>query len=102
MSKDPYANYVVKTAMEVLEEGKQRDQLYAVLLSHQAELVSSFPFYTVVNTPKRDPHFGPFFAKCPLFCHKEEVPFAKHIVAMLSFYRQSEKDNSNAVKAEEK
>ncbi|KAL3772927.1 LOW QUALITY PROTEIN: hypothetical protein ACHAW5_005911 [Stephanodiscus triporus] len=38
MSKDPYANYVVKTALEVLEEGPQRDQLYAVLLSHQAEL----------------------------------------------------------------
>jgi hypothetical protein len=67
MSKDPYANYVVKTAMEVLEEGKQRDQLYAVLLSHQAKLVSSFPFHTVVNTSKRDPHFGPFFRKMPAF-----------------------------------
>lgn len=46
MSKDPYANYVVKTAMEVLEEGPQRDQLYAVLLSHQAELVSSVHYIT--------------------------------------------------------
>ena len=62
MSKDPYANYVVKTAMEVLDEGKERDQLYAVLLSHQAELVSSIPFYTV-NTSKRDLTSVPFSQK---------------------------------------
>lgn len=38
MSKNAYANYVVKTALEVLEEGKQRDQLYSELLSNLAEL----------------------------------------------------------------
>ena len=40
MSKNAYANYVVKTALEVLEEGRQRDQLYSELLSNLAELVS--------------------------------------------------------------
>lgn len=38
MAKDPFANYVVKTALEVIEEGEQKDKLYAKLLSHQAEL----------------------------------------------------------------
>eukprot|EP00579_Thalassiosira_antarctica_P009940 CAMPEP_0201920654 /NCGR_PEP_ID=MMETSP0903-20130614/9214_1 /ASSEMBLY_ACC=CAM_ASM_000552 /TAXON_ID=420261 /ORGANISM="Thalassiosira antarctica, Strain CCMP982" /LENGTH=525 /DNA_ID=CAMNT_0048457451 /DNA_START=98 /DNA_END=1671 /DNA_ORIENTATION=+ len=38
MSKNAYANYVVKTALEVLEEGRQRDQLYSELLSNLAEL----------------------------------------------------------------
>mmetsp|Transcript_34568 Transcript_34568/g.60797 ORF Transcript_34568/g.60797 Transcript_34568/m.60797 type:complete len:316 (-) Transcript_34568:1007-1954(-) len=38
MSKNAYANYVVKTALEVLEEGQQRDQLYSELLSNLAEL----------------------------------------------------------------
>ena len=38
MSKDPFANYVVKTALEVIEEGEQKDKLFAMLLSHQAEL----------------------------------------------------------------
>ena len=40
MAKDAYANYVVKTALEVLEEGPQRDQIYGELLSNLAELVS--------------------------------------------------------------
>jgi hypothetical protein len=38
MAKDPFANYVVKTALEAIEEGEQKDKLYAKLLSHQAEL----------------------------------------------------------------
>ncbi len=40
MSKDPYANYVVKTALKVLQDGEQRDRLFSILLSHQADLVS--------------------------------------------------------------
>jgi hypothetical protein len=38
MAKDPFANYVVKTALEAIEEGEQKDKLYAKLLVHQAEL----------------------------------------------------------------
>ena len=41
MAKDPYANYVVKTALEVLEESDQRDELYSELLANLAELVSA-------------------------------------------------------------
>lgn len=45
MAKDPFANYVVKTALEVIEEGEEKDKLYAKLLSHQAEL-EDVPFST--------------------------------------------------------
>ena len=40
MAKDPYANYVVKTALEVLEVGHLRDELFRELQSNLAELVS--------------------------------------------------------------
>jgi pumilio RNA-binding family len=45
MSKDPYANYVIKTALKVIEEGEQRDKLYSILLSRRAELVSPHSFH---------------------------------------------------------
>ncbi|KAL3807999.1 hypothetical protein ACHAXA_011161 [Cyclostephanos tholiformis] len=70
MSKDPYANYVVKTALKVLQEGEQRDRLFSILLSHQADL--------------------------------EEVPFAKHIVAMLNTHRQSGEEDTAMVNVEDK
>jgi hypothetical protein len=38
MAKDPFANYVVKTALEVIEEGDQKDKLFTMLLSHQSGL----------------------------------------------------------------
>eukprot|EP01082_Thalassiosira_pseudonana_P015105 g13592.t1.3.5e17418b g13592 g13592.t1 contig82:79516-81229(+) len=40
MAEDAYANYVLKTVLEVLEEGEQRDALFAVLASSLEELVS--------------------------------------------------------------
>ncbi len=40
MSMDSYANYVVKTAMDVVESSPQKDQLFGVLISHLRELVS--------------------------------------------------------------
>lgn len=40
MAEDAYANYVLKTVLEVLEEGEQRDALLAVLASSLEELVS--------------------------------------------------------------
>jgi hypothetical protein len=39
MAKDPYANYVVNTALKVLERGKQRDELFLMLQSKLDELV---------------------------------------------------------------
>ena len=59
MAKDPFANYVVKTALEVIEEGEQKVELYTKLLSHQAELVDvSFSKHIVMilnihNAPQR-------------------------------------------------
>lgn len=41
MAKDPYANYVVNTALKVLENGQLRDELYFLLQSKLNELVSS-------------------------------------------------------------
>jgi hypothetical protein len=59
MAKDPFANYVVKTALEVIEEGEQKVELYTKLLSHQAELVD-VPFskhivmiLNIHNAPQR-------------------------------------------------
>jgi pumilio RNA-binding family len=49
MSKDPYANYVMKTALKVLKEGEQRDRLYSILLSHQAELVSRRSYHNQLS-----------------------------------------------------
>ena len=40
MAKDPYANYVVNTALKVLERGIQRDELFLLLQSKLDELVS--------------------------------------------------------------
>jgi hypothetical protein len=41
MAKDPYANYVVNTALKVLERGQQRDELFHVLQCKLDELVSA-------------------------------------------------------------
>ncbi len=49
MSKDPYANYVIKIALKVLEEGEQRDRLFSILLSHQAELVSRRSYHNQLS-----------------------------------------------------
>ncbi|KAL7428690.1 hypothetical protein ACHAXH_002001 [Discostella pseudostelligera] len=38
MAKDPYANYVVNTALKVLERGQQRDELFHVLQCKLDEL----------------------------------------------------------------
>lgn len=40
LSKDAYGNYVMKTALEVLEDGAQRDQIYSELLANLEKLVS--------------------------------------------------------------
>jgi hypothetical protein len=55
-----------------------------------------------VNTFSCDLTSGFIFAKRPLFCHKEEVPFAKQIVvAMSNFYMHIGEEKSEKVKAEE-
>lgn len=41
MAKNPYGNYVVKTALDVLEVGEQRDRLYNMLLSSFDDLDKS-------------------------------------------------------------
>ncbi|KAL7537460.1 hypothetical protein ACHAWF_005775 [Thalassiosira exigua] len=41
MAEDAYANYVVKTALDVLPEGPQRDQIFAVLLANLEDLEKS-------------------------------------------------------------
>lgn len=40
LSKDAYGNYVMKTALEVLEDGLQRNQIYSELLANLEKLVS--------------------------------------------------------------
>lgn len=48
MSKNPYGNYVIKTALEVLEEGELRERLYSELLSNLAELVRSISYLSIL------------------------------------------------------
>ena len=39
MAEDNYANYVLKTALDVLEEGPQKERLFGILLLSVEELV---------------------------------------------------------------
>ncbi len=39
MAQDAYANYVVRTALEAVEIGEQRDKLFEVLISSLDKLV---------------------------------------------------------------
>ena len=48
MSKNPYGNYVIKTALDVLEEGELRERLYNELLSNLAELVRSISYLCIL------------------------------------------------------
>ena len=50
MAKDPFANFVVNTALKVLESGQLRDELYLLLLSKLHELVS----YTSIQRRRRN------------------------------------------------
>ena len=40
MAKDAFANYVIKTSLDVLEDGPQRENMFHQLLSSLDELVS--------------------------------------------------------------
>ena len=46
LSKDPIANYVVKSALEFIPEGEQRGRLLEVLYCHREELVCEPHNYT--------------------------------------------------------
>ena len=40
MAEDAYANYVMKTVLDIVEEGPKRERMFGMLLSNLGELVS--------------------------------------------------------------
>jgi len=41
MCKNPYGNYVLKTVLDLLEDGNLRDRVFQELIDHKNELASA-------------------------------------------------------------
>jgi hypothetical protein len=81
MAQDAYANYVVRTALEAVEIGEQRDKLFDVLISSLDKLVRDGEMQDMTLKDSFSPLLTPLKHQTPPpSITQETAPYAKHIV----------------------